>query len=172
MSLTKLKSIKVLIIGDAIIDQYHYTETQGKSSKEPIVVHRYRGEESFAGGTLATANNIAALSDKVTLVTLLGKSQTHETFIRKHLRSAISPKFFYQPGANTIIKRRFVDEFTRQKLFQVSYMSDTVVSTGVEKRILRYLRTIISDYDLVVVNDFGHGLLTKKIVRLIVHKAK
>ena len=72
--LHSLRSLKILVIGDAIIDQYLYTSPMGKESKEPLVVHRHEGEELFAGGTLATANHVSALSNHVTLVTLLGKS--------------------------------------------------------------------------------------------------
>lgn len=167
-----IKSKKILVIGDAIIDQYHYTLPMGKSSKEPLVVHIYRSEESFAGGTLATANHLAALSDNVHLVTLLGKKKTFATFIKKHLRPQIKPILFYQKDAPTIIKRRFIDEVTKQKLFQVSYMKDDTVAETTERKILEFLRKELSNYDMVIVNDFGHGLMTPKIIRLITKRAK
>ncbi|MCK5656088.1 MAG: adenylyltransferase/cytidyltransferase family protein, partial [Candidatus Aureabacteria bacterium] len=63
-----LKDLKVLVIGDAIIDQYHYCTPMGKSSKEHLVANRYDSEETFAGGTLATANNIANLCKQVDLL--------------------------------------------------------------------------------------------------------
>ena len=170
--LSNIRNIKILVIGDAIIDQYHYTRPMGKSSKEPLVVHIFRGEESFAGGALATANHLAALSDSVHLITLLGKQLSFDGFIRKHLRPQIKPFIFYQNDAPTIIKRRFIDEVTKQKLFQISYMKDEIVTVQAEKKIVAYIKDQISTYDMVIVNDFGHGLLSPKIIRLICNKAK
>lgn len=170
--LSRLKDKKILVIGDAIIDQYHYTLPMGKSSKEPIVVHRYRKEESFAGGTLATANHIASVSDHVTLVTLLGKKESFVGFIRQHLHPTVKPIFYYQNDARTIVKRRYIDEGSNQKLFQISYMKDEKISLTSEVKILNYLRHNISNFDLVVVNDFGHGLITDRIIRLVCKKSK
>ena len=170
--LVQIKTKKILVIGDAIIDQYHYTLPMGKSSKEPLVVHIYRGEESFAGGALATANHLAALSDHVHLITLLGKKLSFVGFIKQHLQTQVKPIFFYQDDAPSIIKRRFIDEVTKQKLFQVSYMKDEAVTSETEGKILNFLRTEITNFDLVVVNDFGHGLMSPKIIRLICKKAK
>ena len=44
---------KVLIVGDAIIDEYQYTEPMGKSAKENIIASRFSGREVFAGGVVA-----------------------------------------------------------------------------------------------------------------------
>ncbi|MDP1722118.1 MAG: bifunctional ADP-heptose synthase [Candidatus Gottesmanbacteria bacterium] len=169
--LGKLRSMKILVIGEAIIDEYHYTTPMGKSSKEPLVVHRYAREESYAGGALATVNHTAALSDNVTLVTLLGKSPSCEPFIRTHLKKSIKPKFFFREGS-TIIKRRYIDQYANQKLFQVSFIWDDFISPTLEKTIAVYLKRELPKYDLIMVNDFGHGFLTPKLIRLITRKAK
>lgn len=164
---------KILIIGDTIIDEYQYTRPLGKSSKEPVLVHIYKDGEFFAGGTLATANHVSALVKNITLVTLLGKSRSYESFIRKHLKPQITPKFFYENGTTpTIVDRRFVDQYTQQKLFQVRYMSDTVISEKVETKIFNFLKKEIPLHDAVIVNDFGHGLLSPKLIRLICRRAR
>lgn len=169
--LDDLRHKKILVIGDAIIDQYHYSSPIGKSSKEPIVVHKFLEEESFAGGTLATANHISAIADNLTLVTLLGKTHSFESFTRKHLRRPITVKIFWRNGS-TIIKRRYIDRDTKQKLFQISYIDDSEINGGLEQSIIRYLKSEIPKFDLVVVNDYGHGFLTKKIIRLLCEKSK
>jgi rfaE bifunctional protein nucleotidyltransferase chain/domain len=171
--LEKLKIIKIMIIGDTIIDQYHYCLPLGKSSKEPVMVHQYISEESYAGGVLATANHTASLSHHINLVTILGKKRSFRSFIIKKLRTVVNPTFFYYSNGSTIIKRRFLDENTKQKLFQVSYLKDDFVLPKLtENEIINYLNKEIPRYDMVIVNDFGHGLLTKKIIRNICKKAK
>ena len=71
--LNELNKIKVLLIGDAIIDEYCYCETMGKSPKAQLVVTKYIGHEVFAGGVFAIANNVAGFCREVQLVTLLGR---------------------------------------------------------------------------------------------------
>ncbi len=170
--LLELKKLKILIIGDTIIDQYHYIRPMGKSYKEPIIVHRYESEESFIGGVLATANHTAALVDRISLATILGKKKSFKPFILKKLRPLIKPKFFYNQDANTVIKRRFIDGFANQKLFQIAYMKDELIIESEEKEILKFLNREIKSYDLVMVNDFGQGMFTQKIIDVLCAKAK
>src|SRR5665213_1790599 len=66
------RALRVLVVGEAIIDHYVYCETMGKAGKEPILAARYISEEKFVGGILAVANHVAAISDHVTLQTVLG----------------------------------------------------------------------------------------------------
>lgn len=170
--LKQLRKLKILLIGDAIIDQYHYCLPMGKSSKEPVMVHHYVSEESFLGGVLACANHIASLCDHITLLTLLGKKKSFQSFIRQKLRSAVTPLLFFQNNMYTIVKRRYVEAFTKQKLFQVTYLHDNLLPGITEKRIYASLRRNISEFDMVVVNDYGHGLMTDKLIKLVCDKAK
>lgn len=170
--LSKLDNLKIIVIGDSIIDQYHYCFPVGKSSKEPIIVHQFMNDENFAGGVLATANHLASLSKNIHLVSLLGTKKSYENFILKHLKTNITPKFFYRSVSGTTVKRRYLDGFTQQKLFQISYLNDDPIEPVLEKKINKYLKAEIKKYDLVIVNDFGHGLLTEKLIRTICHESK
>ncbi|MCK5160441.1 MAG: adenylyltransferase/cytidyltransferase family protein [Candidatus Aureabacteria bacterium] len=170
--LHSLKNLKVLVIGDAIIDQYHYCTPMGKSSKEHLVANKYVSEEMFAGGTLATANNVASLCKQVDLLTVLGKKDSFKDFIESRLNPNIKPIFFYRPDVETIIKRRFVSKNLNRKLFEICYIKDDNISGRLETKIVKQLEKTIENYDLVIVSDFGHGLLTKRIISLICAKAK
>ncbi len=170
--LESLKKLKALVIGDAIVDQYYYCVPMGRSSKEHLVVNRYVSEESFAGGSLATANNAASVCGEIDLLTILGEKDSREDFIRKRLTSNVTPYFFYRRNMGTIIKRRFVSEGDNKKLFEICYMEDTDIHKKEEAQIEERLRKTIRNYDLVIVSDFGHGLLTKRLIKLICAKAK
>ncbi len=93
-SLKALKKLKVLVIGDTIIDEYHYCFPMGKSSKEHLVANRYDSKEMFAGGSLATANNVASVCGQVDLITILGNQKPYQKFIENHLVSNVRPHFF------------------------------------------------------------------------------
>ena len=48
--LKEAQDLKVLLIGEAIIDEYEYCEVMGKSGKEPILAARHLYTERFAAG--------------------------------------------------------------------------------------------------------------------------
>ncbi len=167
-----LKKSKVLLIGDGIIDEYHYCDAMGRSAKAPLVVNKYVTQEVFAGGAFAIANHIAGLCDDIHLVSLLGSESTREDFIHANLKPNIDRKFFYRENGSTIVKKRYINQYQNQKLFEVNYLYDTYINGGLESEVIGYLKSIIASYDLVLISDFGHGFITKRIIEVIKEKAK
>jgi len=171
-NLDNLKDIKVLIVGDGIVDEYHYCEPMGKSAKANIIVNRYLNNEVFAGGALAIANHTSNLCDKVQLVTLLGKENSQEDFISENLKPNVKAKFFYREDGPTIVKKRYVHNYSNQKLFEVNFINDMFIDENLEGQVIDYFKTTVSRYDLVLVSDFGHGFITEKIFSAIEKDAK
>lgn len=167
-----LKPLKVLVIGETIIDEYHYCKAVGKPSKESIIATKYVGEESFIGGVLASANHLAGFVDKVDLVTCLGQQNPMEDLICKRLKSNVTPHFFYRKDASTIIKRRFVDPAFLTKMFEVCYVNDLDLPTELEAEMCLYLASVLPQYDLVVVIDYGHGFIGKRTVETLCRHAR
>lgn len=165
--LNNVKDLKVLLIGDGIIDEYYYCETMGKSPKAQLIVNRYITHEVFAGGVFAVANHIAGLCNEVQLVTLLGKDESREDFILNNLKPNINTKFFYRDDGPTTIKKRYINQYQNQKLFEINYINDNYINNDYESDIIDYLKSKISEYDLILVSDFGHGLITNKLIRVI-----
>lgn len=170
--LEALKTMKALVIGDAIIDEYHYCYALGKSPKDSIIRTKYVSEEAFAGGVLASANHVAGFCENVHLVTCLGTENNREKFILEHLKPNIKPKFFYREDAPTIVKRRFVEPDFLTKLFEICFLNDSPLPEPVEQEVCNYLIENIRDYDLVIVSDFGHGFIGQRIINVLCEEAK
>lgn len=170
--LNHLKKLKVLLIGDGIIDEYHYCESMGKSAKAPLVVHKYMAHEVFAGGAFIIANHVAGLCNEVHLVTLLGREESREDFILNNLKPNVKPKFFYREDGPTICKKRYINQYLNQKLFEINYLNDNYINEDCELAIANYLKGTIPEYDLVLISDFGHGFITSKIIKVIGRYAK
>ena len=81
--INKLKTKKVLVLGETIIDTYISCEAIGKSGKEPILTYKYDKTEKFAGGTIAVANQIAEFTDKVDLISDIGEYKNQLQFLKK-----------------------------------------------------------------------------------------
>ncbi len=162
---------KVLLLGDAIIDEYHYVLPMGKSAKENMIACRYQDQERFAGGVFATANNVAAICREVEVVTVLGDRFDYRDFIDGALRDNVTLTALTRPNAPTTCKRRFVDPGYLRKLFEVYFMDDEPLVAAVREELCRTLRERIRGVDLVIVNDFGHGLIDDAIIALLVEEA-
>ena len=166
-SLNSLRDLKVLLIGDGIIDEYDYCLPMGRSAKSPIVVNKYVSRDVFAGAVFIIANHLAGLCNEVKLVTLLGREDTREGFIVENLKSNVNPEFFYRDDGPTIVKRRFIHGYSNQKLFEINYINDSYIDSGCETKIIECLKRIIPAYDIVLVSDFGHGFITGDIIKTI-----
>lgn len=166
-----LRELKVLVVGDAIIDQYHYATPLGQTGKGNIFAVRYESEEQFAGGSLAVANHLAGFAGSVTLLTALGSYDSHEEFIRQKLRSNIETKFFYFVDAPTVTKRRFVDA-DLAKLFEVYFYHDEPQVDESAERVCDWLLEHLALFDAVIVPDFGNGFIGDAVIRTLGEKAR
>jgi rfaE bifunctional protein nucleotidyltransferase chain/domain len=163
---------KVLVIGDIIVDEYHYCTGMGKSQKDNIVTTRFVREEQFAGGVLAAANHIAGFCEDVTLMSCIGTQNDYTDFIESHLKDNVKPRFYYRDDVPTVVKRRFVDPNFLTKLFEVCYLDNMRLTPPArENEICDYLEEHLEDFDMVLVTDFGHGFFTPKIIKLLCKKA-
>lgn len=169
--IASLADMKVLVVGDAIIDQYHYTSPLGQTGKGSFLAVRYETEEQFAGGAIAVANHVAGFAKTVTLLTGLGAVNSQEGFIREKLLKNVEPKFYTFADAPTVTKRRFVDG-DLLKLFEVYFCHDNPVDVALEERICQWLESNIGGYDVVIVPDFGNGFITNRMIDIFADKAK
>lgn len=159
----RLAELNVLVVGEAILDQYCYCTALGKSPKEAIVATKFLSEEQFAGGALATANHLAGFCGRVTLMTSIGSSEKDQAFIRSKLAPNVDWIPMVTADRPTVTKRRYVDPTYVSKMFEIQFLDDSPVSPELERRIIGALREQMGRHDLVVVNDFGHGLLTESV---------
>ncbi len=169
--LERMQELRVLVLGDNIIDDYHYCDAIGKSSKEPTLALKYQSSDKFAGGTVAVANHVANFAGAVEMATVLGEIDSHEEFIRERLHPGVKPFFVVQPGEPTLIKRRFIDGYSLNKLLEVYIMGKSVLAPETEARLCDWLDENLARFDLVIVADYGHGAISAKMVDLLVAKA-
>src|SRR5262249_43431747 len=122
--LQEARPLKVLVVGEAIIDDYRYCEAIGKSSKDPTLVVKSLSDEQFAGGALAVANHVGKFCDRVVLQSLLGAVNSQEEFVRSKLPENVEARFLFRRNSPTIVKRRFIEQYFFSKLFEVYEIND------------------------------------------------
>ena len=166
-----LSDLNILVVGDAIVDEYHYTIPLGQSAKGSHLSVKYEVTEKFAGGAIAIANHLAGFSKNVTLVSALGKEDNHEKFIRSKLCNNVTAKFSYFPDAPTVVKRRFVDS-DLNKLFEVYVYNEKPSLDEVEKEVCPWLENNTSKFDMGFVPDFGNGFISPNMIEILCDRAK
>ena len=150
---------RVLIVGDAIIDEYQYVLPMHKTPKENMIATRYQDRELFAGGVFAAANHVASFCKQVDIITCLGDSDSYDDLIRRSLKPNVGLATFTRAGAPTTIKRRFVDPSYMRKLFEVYVMNDEPLTPDVQRTVDGAIARDAGGYDVVIAADFGHGLI-------------
>jgi len=133
--LDRIKNLKILTVGETIIDKYQYGYTLGKSGKAPIVAFQNENLESYDGGILAINNHIKDFVEFVDIST----------------------------SKTAIIKKRYIQN--GQKLFE-TYSTTELSSNNLLKNLDN-----IENYDIVIIADFGHGMMTKDIRDKIMERA-
>jgi rfaE bifunctional protein nucleotidyltransferase chain/domain len=165
--LDQAAEMRVLMIGEVILDEYQYVHPSGQPSKENIIATRYHDTEIFAGGVIAAANHAAGFCRQVDVVTVIGDEDRREDVIDACLRSNVSLKPLYRPGAPTTRKLRYVDPSFLGKLFEVQFLDDRPLPDEQRRALNEMLIDLAPRYDAILVNDFGHGLIAGDTVDTI-----
>jgi bifunctional ADP-heptose synthase (sugar kinase/adenylyltransferase) len=166
-ALAAIRGLKVAVIGETIIDEYAYCDAIGKSGKEPMIVNRFLSCDAQAGGVLAVANHLADFCSTVEVVSALGSVDRREAFVLGGLRPEVEPTFITKQGSPTIVKRRYIDAYTRAKMMGVYHMDTAPLRGDDEDAFLAALATTLARCDVAIVADYGHGLLTPRAVELL-----
>lgn len=167
-----LANLKVLLVGDTIIDEYQYVTPLGKSPKENMIATHFSDRELFAGGVIAAANHVAGVCAEVEVLTCLGKGDPFEKTVRQSLAPNVKLTPVMRCGAPTTRKCRFVDPGYYRKLFETYYFDATPLPTALQNKFDALVANKAKDFDLVIVTDFGHGLIAPSTIEVLQDKAR
>jgi len=168
----KISNLKVLVIGETIIDQYCFGEIIGKSGKESHLVFKSYKSEDYLGGAFVISKNVSNFVKTTEFISYIGSDNKFLKKVKKNQNNNLKINFIKKKNSPTILKRRYVDQTNNIKLFGVYDSNDDLLNSKEEKELFDKIKNKISKYDLVIVSDFGHGLISKKIANLICSKAK
>jgi len=164
-----LKDLRVLVIGDAIIDEYQYSEPMGQTGKGHHQVAKCLDKEVFLGGSLIIANHLAQFSNHVTLLSAIGRNCPYGSFIKTTLDTRIKQELTYLDDTSTLIKKRYVlkDGKSLSKLFETYSGQEKGLDSKQTAKIVQFLSAHAREYDLVLAADFGNGFTNLPIIQAI-----
>lgn len=166
--------LRVLAVGDIIFDRYSYVHVQGLTSKNRTMSARYLREETHPGGILAIARHLAAFAGTVDVMSLAGAEPWVDRLLDETLGGRTG-HILRRPDFTTVVKQRFVEAGKRSaelsKLFALNIIDAEFPGAETEEAICRALGGVIGNYDLVVLADFGHGLMLDRVRDLVQDRA-
>lgn len=168
----KLKDLNVLLIGEVIIDEYVFCNSVGKSGKEPVMVSQKIRTEKYAGGVLSVANHISEFCNNIKVLSYLGDKNQCKDLIKNNLCENIEFEYIEKNDSPTILKTRYIDEYSKTKIQGIYDINDKIISKNEEDKFIKMLNENINNYNLVIVVDYGHGLITSKIVKRLEKESK
>ncbi len=166
--------LRVLIIGDIIFDRYTTVSVQGLTSKNRILSGRYLSEETQAGGALAVYRHIREFTQHVKLISLAGIEPWVDAALSTYMDTGLDG-IVRSPDYTTIIKQRFVEPRVEgkelAKLFSVNFIDKRHPNEELQRRLVERIASEITHYDLVLVMDFGHGVMGDLVKDYVQDKA-
>lgn len=163
----KLSELKVLILGETIIDKYVFCEALGKSGKESVLSFKEYKSEKYLGGSLAIARHLSSFCKNISVISFLGKDLEEHNFIKKNLEKNIKTHFIKKSESKTIVKTRIIDQIDNRKIIGLYSVDDKPINTDEETSFKNKINKEIAKNDLIIIADYGHGIFTKKIVDFI-----
>ena len=162
-----LKDLKILVIGEIIIDKYNFCKVIGKSGKEPVLTFQKLKSEKYLGGAGAIANHLASFSDKVTIYSSIGDKLDELNFIKKKLKKNIKYNFVKKKNSPTIIKEKYVQKMDSRKVFSTYSFNDEPLIEIQNKKVLNFINKNVKNFDLVIVSDYSHGFISEETAKNI-----
>jgi rfaE bifunctional protein kinase chain/domain/rfaE bifunctional protein nucleotidyltransferase chain/domain len=154
--ISRFSDLKVLILGDAIIDHYAHCEGARIASESPIVSVKPISEEWFVGGAGIIARQAAALGATPTFVTSCFEDETYERIRETLQRFGAEVHNLPVPGRRAYTKTRFI--VGGQKVFKVDRGNPSPIPIETTNELIEMLRGLIASHDGLIVTDFGYGL--------------
>lgn len=161
-ALDGIKSLRVLAIGETIIDEYVYCTALGKVSKDPLVAFEIGTQTSQLGGILAVARHLSGLGAITSVRSQIGKSDLDS--ILHTIGPAINLSRVIESSDQSLKKTRYVDRASNVRVFETYEVPKNQASPSIESLLAGKPEKILKQFDLVVVVDYGHGLIDENTI--------
>ncbi|WP_456323361.1 D-glycero-beta-D-manno-heptose-7-phosphate kinase [Hydrogenimonas sp.] len=161
----------VLVVGDVMIDHYVWGKSDRISPEAPVPVVDVTDMTEVLGGAGNVVNNLVALGANVTMVTAMGDDEDGRILARKLGEIGVcADSLVVENGRVTTRKSRIVA--SHQQVIRFDFESRTPIAEETEKKILASVQRALPDVDIVVLSDYGKGVLTTALTKRIIRLAK
>lgn len=169
LGLSKIENLKVLFIGETIIDKYIFVDGIGKPPKEDIISTLVKTEKKYLGGAIAAAKHSIEFCKKVDLLTNIDDFKYIDKINMNNFKII---KVSNDRQNKSITKTRYLSSHFNKKLFETYDQIENQNTKRFKLKMKDFLNQNLQKYDLVIVLDFGHGFLDFEDRKIIQNKSK
>lgn len=163
------KKPNVLVIGDLMIDHYLWGSCDRISPEAPVQVIDVKKETTVLGGAGNVISNLVSLGAKVNVMSVVGNDDTATQL--KHMLDEQGAKSFLieQKGRKTSKKSRIMA--SHSQVVRYDHESKNDISFDSVKKLYSKLQEKINAYDIILLSDYGKGVLTNDFTKKIIEYA-
>lgn len=169
--LSRLGPVKVLVVGDFMLDVYTTGKVLRISPEAPVSVLHAQNEDSRPGGAGNVILNLRSLGAEVTGVGRIGRD-----FAGEEIRTALEEEgvdvtgLVIQKGYKTPVKNRFIAD--SQQILRVDFEEVSPLNEDLEHEIIQSLPELMIGCQVIAVSDYGKGFLTNALLGVLIELAK
>jgi D-beta-D-heptose 7-phosphate kinase/D-beta-D-heptose 1-phosphate adenosyltransferase len=166
-----LKGVRVLCVGDVMLDRFIYGDVVRISPEAPVPVCRVVDEATMLGGAGNVVRNLDALGIGVNFVSVVGNDAAREE-IRDLLKvlPAVTSTLITDPRRRTTIKERFIAGV--QQLLRVDRESNVTIDARIARQVESGVSKGLATVGAVIVSDYGKGVLTDESLTQLIESAR
>ena len=170
MNKLKNKTPKILVIGDLMIDHYLWGSCDRISPEAPVQVLNVKKETTVLGGAGNVINNIKALGSNVDVISVIGNDLIGKEL--KLMLDKISNNSILITEKNRITSKKSRLIASNQQIIRYDQESCEDIEKTSEDKILSALEENISKYEIILLSDYGKGVLTDNLTKNIISLVK
>lgn len=169
--LKKLSNVRVLVVGDIMIDRFCWGSVQRISPEAPVPVVRLDKTSLVAGGAANVAANIAGLGAEAILVGVTGDDKEAELFPELLAVSGVSERFLHKVADRpTTVKTRVIAH--SQQIVRIDQETNSELGFDETEMLWEKIRGPIETADIIVVSDYAKGVVTADLLTRLITTAK
>lgn len=162
---------RVMCVGDVMLDRFVYGSVERISPEAPIPVVHYGHENIMLGGAGNVVRNIVSLGAQCAFVSVIGSDDTGRTVAGlTGKQERIEPYLLTDRKRITTEKTRYVAG--SQQLFRCDRETAEPISAALAEQITEICEQEISKHNVIILSDYGKGLLTREVVSQIMTLAR
>jgi rfaE bifunctional protein kinase chain/domain len=153
---------RVLVVGDAIADQFIYGAISRVSREAPVFILRHEQTETIPGGAANCAINLASLGARVSLISAVGKDDPGDALRKKLEAAGVDCEGIYSSERiRTTTKVRILAgqlHSTRQQVIRIDYESGPLKDRDAFAWIQSRVQNQTAQSDAIVISDYNYGV--------------
>jgi rfaE bifunctional protein kinase chain/domain len=156
---------RLLVVGDLMLDQFIWGRVDRISPEAPVPVVLVTRESFHLGGAANVVHNISSLGGQATACGIIGRDSSGQHVLNELQEiGAATAGVTVSSGTVTVRKTRVIAH--SQQVVRYDRESPEHASSAV-RRLERFLREHVWDYDAVVVSDYGKGVVTANLLGVL-----